>query len=91
MCLYDFVRHYVKCGKDAAGRLKHSKLSKPCLPNHRLYDPNKEGQKEDYYYSLLLLFVPFRDEASLTGESETAEKAFNRLLSANSSLVTHHE
>ncbi len=52
VCLYDFVCHYVKCGKDATGRPKYTKLSKPCLPNHRLYDPNKEGQKEGYYYSL---------------------------------------
>ncbi len=35
--------------------------------------------------------MPFRNEASLTGESETAEKAFNHLLSANFSLVTYHE
>ncbi len=36
VCIYDFVRHYVKCGKDATGRQKYAKLSKA---NHRLYNP----------------------------------------------------
>ena len=46
-------------------------------------DPQKEHQREEYFYSLLLLFVPFRNEASLLKESETAEEAFNHLLPAN--------
>jgi len=91
VCLYDYVRHYDRCGKDSAGRQKCFKLSKPCLPNHRLYDPNKEGQREDYFYALILLFTPFRNEDNLIGETETAEEAFKRLLCANSNLFTHHE
>ena len=32
--------------------------------------------REDYYYSLILLFVPFRDEASLVQDDETAEEGY---------------
>ncbi len=42
-----------------------------------LYDPANENQREDYYYSLILLFIPFRDD-SLLLENETAEEAFHR-------------
>ena len=55
-------------------------LKKPCLPNHKLFEPQKENQREDYFYSLILLFVPFRDESSLLLENETAEEAFHRLM-----------
>ena len=64
---------------------------KPCLPNHRLFDPNKENQREDYFYSMLLLFMPFRNEGTLLAENETAEEAFNRLIEANSSMYKHHD
>ena len=50
------------------------------------FDLANELHREDSYYSLLLLFTPFRDESSLL-EHETAE-AFHRLVNADSS--THH-
>ena len=53
-------------------------------------DPQKEHQREEYFYSLLLLFVPFKNEASLLKESETAEEAFNHLLSANDNCSAYH-
>lgn len=65
MCLYNFVANYDSYGTDKDGHHKHIKLTKPRLPNHKLYDPSKEEQREDYYYSLILLFVPFQDESSL--------------------------
>ena len=58
------------------------------LPNHKIFDPEIESQREDYYYSLVLLFCPFRDESSLILGNETAEQAFYRLLSNQSS--SHH-
>ncbi len=64
--------------KDSSGNMKY-KNSKPRLPNHKLYDPANENQREDYYYSLILLFTPFRDESSLLLENETAKEAFHRL------------
>ena len=39
--------------------------------NHKLYNPHKENEKESYYYSLLLLFVPFRNEMDLVKEGES--------------------
>ena len=38
------------------------------LPNHQLLDLQKENQREDYFYSLILPFVPFRDERNLKVE-----------------------
>ena len=57
VCLYDFVRWYVLSKVDCHGNRQYRKLNKPRPPNHKLYDPSKEDQREDYY--LLLLFVPF--------------------------------
>ena len=79
VCLYDLVANYDWQGRDDDGDRKYTKLKKPRLPNHKLFDPQKENQREDYFYSLILLFVPFRDESSLLLENETAEKAFHRL------------
>jgi len=66
-------------------------LTKPRLPNHKLYDPSKEDQREDYYYSLLLLFVPFRCESNLIGTHKSAEQAFHEFLSSRSEMQDHHE
>jgi len=68
VCLYDFVKWYIYTETDCSGNRKYRKLNKPCIPNHRLYDPNKEDEQDDYYYSLLLLFVPFGTESDLLGK-----------------------
>ena len=47
LCLYDFVANYDWYGKDDSGNRKYKKLTKYRLPNHKLFDPEK-----DYYYSL---------------------------------------
>ena len=49
VCLYDFVANYVKCGIDKDGKTKYGKLSKSALPNHRLFNPKKEDEKESYF------------------------------------------
>ena len=85
VCLYDFVANYVLQCVDNHGKRKYRKLVKPKLPNHKLFDPGNENQKEDYFYSLVLLFSPFRDESSLLLDKETSEQAFHRLLSNKSS------
>ena len=61
------------------------------LPNHKLYNPNKENEKERYYYSLLLFFVPFRNECDLTEEGESFKDAFNRHMEHNYALNIHSE
>ena len=65
VCLFDFVKWYRRGDNDADGRRQYVKLAKPKIPNHRIYDPNKPYEREAYFYSLLLLFVPFTDESEL--------------------------
>ena len=88
VCLYDFIAQYEFQGIDDKGQRVYGKLGKPKLPNHKIFDPEIENQREDYYYSLVLFFCPFRDESSLILGNETAEQAFHRLLSNQSS--NHH-
>ena len=45
VCLYNFVANYDWQGEDANGDRKYSKLKKPCLSNHKLFDPQKEAQR----------------------------------------------
>ena len=91
VCLYDFVSLYTKCGVDKDGNTIYRKLSKPVLPNHKIFNPNKEEERESYYYSLLLLFVPFRNEGDLIQDGENAEIAFNRHMTQNSAMNTHSQ
>ena len=91
VCLYDFVAEYTKCGVDNDGNTVYRRLCKPVLPNHKIYNPNKEDERESYYYSLLLLFVPFRDEGSLIQDGENAESAFNRHMQNNKAMNMHSE
>ena len=91
VCLYGFVANYVKCGVEKNGKTKYCRLNKSVLPNPRLYNQNKENERENYFYSLLLLFVPFRNETDLTKEGESAEDAFSRHMKENDALNTHSE
>ena len=91
VCLYEFVSEYTKSGVDADGNIVYRKLTKHVLPNHKIYNPNKEGERENYYYSLLLLFVPFRNEGDLIEDGENAESAFNRHIQENASMNTHSQ
>ena len=67
VCLFDFVKWYRRGDNDAEGRRQYVRLGKPKIPNHRIYDSNKPDEREAYFYSLLLLFVPFTDESQLVG------------------------
>ena len=75
--------------RDKEGGRKYRRLNKPRLPNHKLFNLEKEEQKEDYYYSVILLFVPFTDECDLLLPNESAEDASYRL--TNGSGLIHHE
>ena len=90
VCLHDFVANYNWQGKDAKGDRIYRRLNKPRLVNHREFDLNKAEHREDYFYSLILLFVPFRDESSLLRENETAEQAFERLLPDDDNCAAYH-
>ena len=58
---------------------------------YRPYNPSKENEGENDFYSLLLLFVPFRNEIDMTEEGESAEGTFNRHMKENDALNTHSE
>ena len=90
VCVYDFVALYVFDGRDRNGERQYRRRLTPQLVNHMAFDPEKEDQRESYYYSLVLLFVPFREESCLLEENETAKQAFNRLLPGDSNCSTHH-
>ena len=91
VCLYDFVKWYRRGDDDAEGRRQYVRAGKPKVVNHRLYDPNKLDEREAYFYSLLLLFVPFTDESKLVGDGQTAEESFNEHFKDYSSMEGHHE
>ena len=71
--LYDFIAQYELQGIDDQGERVYGKLEKPKLPIHKIFHPEIENQRKDYYYSLVLLFCPFRDESNLILSNETAE------------------
>ena len=75
--LFDFIKWYCRGDDDAEGRRQYVRLGKLKIP---IYDPNKPDEREAYFYSLLLLFVPFTDESQLVGKGQTAEEAFNEIL-----------
>ena len=83
MCLHEFVSNFNYYGSDASGNRKYTPLTKPRFVNHRIFDPNKENERAAFFYSLLLLFVPFRDESCLLNKDETPEEAYYRLLHNN--------
>ena len=51
------MANYDWYGKDSDGNRTYSKLRKPRLVNHKIFDPDMAEQREDYFYSLILLFV----------------------------------
>ena len=88
VCLYDFVANY---GIDTAGqRGCTGNLASLNSPNHKIFDPENENTRQEYFYSLVLLFSPLRDESSLLQDSETPEHAFRRLLTSQSSIDVLH-
>ena len=91
VCLYDFVANYDFNSMNRRGERNYKKLKKPRLPNHKIFDPTKENECKDYYYSLLLLFVPFREEQSLLQDGVKVEEAFARHLPSNHNCVVYHE
>ena len=62
MTLWLFMIWY---GKDSNGNRTYFKLGKPRLVNHKIFYPDMAEQREEYFYSPILLFVPFSNEASL--------------------------
>ena len=57
MCLYDFVAWIDWTHRDKLGENDYKRLGKP-----RFYH-DKEEQRDDYYYSLILLFSLFKNSS----------------------------
>ena len=91
VCLYDFVKWYCKADCDKDGNRQYVRLGKPKIRNHRIYNPSKPEEREAYFYSLLLLFVPFTKESDLLPDGQTAEDAFNEFFCKCASMEDHHE
>uniref|UniRef100_A0A1X7TG12 ATP-dependent DNA helicase n=1 Tax=Amphimedon queenslandica TaxID=400682 RepID=A0A1X7TG12_AMPQE len=88
--LYEFVANYKfdKIGEN--GEREYKRRSKPVLSNHRTFNPMQEGERDDFNYSLIFLFVPFRDESTLVMEGETMEEAFRRHRKASIRGIENH-
>ncbi len=82
------MKHIDWYHKDVDGKKTYRRLCKPRVVNHPVFDPHRAECEEDYYYGLVLLFVPFTDEADLLLPGETAKQAFERL--KIDGLQTHH-
>uniref|UniRef100_A0A1X7VFD1 Uncharacterized protein n=1 Tax=Amphimedon queenslandica TaxID=400682 RepID=A0A1X7VFD1_AMPQE len=78
VCLYEFVANYKFDIIGEIGEREYKLRSKPVLSNHRKFNPMQEAERDDFYYSLIFLFVPFRDETTLVMERETMEEVFRR-------------
>ena len=76
VCLYDFVANYDYYNG-------YRKRIQPRLVSHTIFDPQIDTKREAYYYSLIVLFLPYHDESSLIRENETNEQAYHRLLFNN--------
>uniref|UniRef100_A0A1X7TSC6 Uncharacterized protein n=1 Tax=Amphimedon queenslandica TaxID=400682 RepID=A0A1X7TSC6_AMPQE len=50
----------------------------------------QEAERDDFYYSLIFSFVPFRDESTLVMEEETMEEAFRRHREASIRGIENH-
>ena len=91
VCIHDFVSKYTASGKHKSGHKKYRELQKPRLVNHYVFDPQKNEDREKYYYFLILLFVPFRDESDLLLAGETAEKHLTAcMLPTNDNYSAYH-
>ena len=47
VCLYNFIKDYMHDPQQGQCH-EYRQLTKPCIPNHKSFDPINENQKEDY-------------------------------------------
>ena len=81
--LYDFVAWYDLESKEPKSSVNYfhfydrflKKRTRPYLVNHYRYNPNQDAEK--YFYSILLLFKPWRQCDSLLGDHSSYMDAFN--------------
>uniref|UniRef100_A0A1X7VX28 Uncharacterized protein n=1 Tax=Amphimedon queenslandica TaxID=400682 RepID=A0A1X7VX28_AMPQE len=50
----------------------------------------QEVEQDNFYYSITILFVPFRDESTLVMQGETMEEAFSHHIEASIRGIENH-
>lgn len=96
-CLYDFLRWFDIVNtkpKDSVvyftyGKKFLRKRKNPYLINH--YKFNVRKQPESYYYSLLLLFLPWVEQDDLKCGVDTYQNAFIKIKDKLHSLMRYHD
>ena len=100
LSLHEFAKNYDIIDKEPIYKNEYYKMQNgnkfarkrkknPYLINFWKYNPISEP--ENYYYSLLLLFKPWRDETNLKGDSESYTEAFNVFKSELPEAQLYHE
>ena len=95
--LYDFVAWYDLDSKEPSSNLTYfpffdrflKKRLRPYLINHFRYNPNQDAEK--YFYSILLLFKPWRQCDSLLGDHSSYMDAFNACKDSLIDGLKYHE
>ena len=99
--LYDFVAWYDLDSEEPSSNLTYfpffdrflKKRLRPYLINHFRHNPNQDAEKdaEKYFYSILLLFKPWRQCDSLLGDHSSYMDAFNACKDSLIDGLKYHE
>jgi len=101
-CLYDFIRNHdyeTRCD-DPEGKGRYVLQSdkgylrvriKPYLITHKMYDPKKDHERQNYYRSILFLFRPWRAESELLGDYSSYEEAYCEQVDVLEKMHAYHE
>jgi hypothetical protein len=104
LSLYDFARWFdnrpasdnnegpgILLLKNDKGRIK--RRTKPYVINHYQHNPlTSPEQSEMYYHSLLMLFLPWRDESEILGpDCSTYLDSFSLHVNTIKDMMTYHE
>ena len=65
---YDFVKDYTRDPQQ--GKCGYRQLTKPCILNHKLFDPSNESQKEDYFKETSIIGIPAQVQETLYPQME---------------------
>ncbi len=93
ICLYDFAKYYdiVKQSTTEVGikEVIYKKRKTPCLISHRIFSAVQEP--ENYFYSLLLLYKPWRNIIELKGDYSSYTEAFDACKNELTAALQRHE
>ena len=95
--LYDFLAWYDMVDKQPSEAFLYypffnrflKKRTRPYLINHFRYNPKQDAEK--YFYSILLLFKPWRQCDTLLGDSSNYVEAFNECKTSLLDALQYHD